>query len=62
MAVVAVGLLGVEVVGADNGGAGDHLAAGRHTLLPHVVGHRAAQAAHQAACRGCQRPGEETVC
>lgn len=62
VAVVAVGLLGVEVVGADDGGACDHLAAGRHALLAHVVGYRAAQAAHQAACRGRQRPGEETVC
>lgn len=51
VAVVAVGLLGVEVVGAHDGGAGDHLAAGRHTLLPHVVGHGAAQAAHQPPCR-----------
>lgn len=46
VAVVAVGLFGVEVVGADNGTAGDHLTTCCHALLPHVVGHGAAQTAH----------------
>lgn len=46
MAVVAVGLLGTEVVGADNGAAGDHLAACRHAQVPHVVRHGTAQTTH----------------
>lgn len=47
--VVAVALLGVEVVGADDGGVGDHLAASSHTRVADVVRHRAAQATHQPA-------------
>ena len=46
MAVVAVALLGVEVAGADQGCAGDHLAAGRHTQLSYMVGYWAAEAPH----------------
>lgn len=49
MTVVAVGLLGVEVVGADDGGVGDHLTACSHTQVTHVVRHRAAHATHQPA-------------
>lgn len=48
--VVAVALLGVEVVGADDGRVGDHLAACRHTQVAHMVRHRAAKATHQPAC------------
>lgn len=44
--VVSVGLLAVKVVGADNGGVGDHLAPRRHTQVSGVVRHGAAQAAH----------------
>lgn len=51
MAVVPVGLLGVKVVGADNGGAGDHLAPRSHAQVAGVVRHGAAQAAHQPAYR-----------
>lgn len=51
MAVVSVGLLGIKVVGADNGGAGDHLAARSHTQVASVVRHGAAQATHQPAYR-----------
>lgn len=40
--VVAVALLGVEVVGADDGGVGDHLAARGHTRVTDVVRYRAA--------------------
>lgn len=47
--VVAVGLLGIEVVGADDGGVGDHLTACSHTQVTHVVRYRAAQATHQPA-------------
>lgn len=50
MAVVAVALLGVEVVGANDGGVGDHLASRRHAQVAQVVRHGAAEAAHQAAC------------
>lgn len=46
VAVVPVGLLGVKVVGADDGGAGDHLAPRGHAQVAGVVGHGAAQAAH----------------
>lgn len=46
MTVVAVGLLGIEVVGADDGGVGDHLTACSHTQVTHVVRHGAAQATH----------------
>lgn len=46
MTVVAVGLLGAEVVGADDGGVGDHLAACSHTQITDVVRHRAAKATH----------------
>lgn len=46
MTVVAVGLLGVEVVGADDGGVGDHLTACSHTQVTDVVRHGAAQATH----------------
>lgn len=42
VAVVAVGLLGVEVVGADDGCVGDHLTACRHTQIAHVICHGAA--------------------
>lgn len=51
MAVVSVFLLGVKVVGADNSGAGDHLAPRRHTQVASVVRYGAAQAAHQPAYR-----------
>lgn len=44
--VVAVALLGVEVVGADDGRVGDHLAACGHAQVAHVVRHRAAEATH----------------
>lgn len=47
MTVVAVALLGVEVVGADDGGVGDHLAARSHAQVTDVVRDRAAQATHQ---------------
>lgn len=50
MTVVAVALLGIEVVGADNGGVGDHLTAGGNTQVTDVVGDRAAQATHQPTC------------
>ena len=49
MTVVAVALLGVEVVGADDGGVGDHLAARSHTQVTDVIRHRAAKATHQPA-------------
>lgn len=55
MAVVAVGLLGVEVVGADDGCVGDHLTAGCHTQIAHVIRHGAAQATHQPTCRDTVR-------
>lgn len=47
VAVVAVALLGVEVVGADNGRVRDHLAACSHAQVADVVRHRTAKAAHQ---------------
>ena len=43
---MAVALLGVEVVGADDGSVGDHLAARGHARVSNVVRHRAAQATH----------------
>lgn len=46
VAVVPVRLLGVKVVGADNGSAGDHLAPGSHAQVAGVVRHGAAQAPH----------------
>lgn len=47
MTVVAVALLGVEVVGADDCSVCDHLAARSHTQVTDVVRDRAAQATHQ---------------
>lgn len=47
MTVVAVALLGVEMVGADDGGVGDHLTARSYTLVTDVVRDWAAQATHQ---------------
>lgn len=45
--VVAVALLGVEVVRADDGSVGDHLTARSHAQVADVVRHRTAQATHQ---------------
>lgn len=45
--VVAVALLGVEVVRADDGSVGDHLTARGHAQVTDVVRHRTAQATHQ---------------
>lgn len=50
MAVVAVALLGVEVVGADDGSVGDHLTSCSHTLIADVVRYWASKASHQPAC------------
>lgn len=59
MTVVAVTLLSVEVVGADDGSVGDHLASCSHTQVTHVVRDRAAQAAHQPPCsRDADAPGQ----
>lgn len=44
--VVAISLLGAEVVSADDGGVGDHLAACSHTQVADVVRHRAPKATH----------------
>lgn len=52
VAVVAVALLGVEVVRANDGCAHDHLAPGGHTQVAHVVRYGAAKATHQPAYRG----------
>lgn len=46
VAVVTVALLGIEVVGADDGVVGDHLAACSHAQISHVVCHRTAHASH----------------
>lgn len=45
--VVTVALLGVEVVGADDGGVGDHLTACSYTQVTDVVRDGAAQTTHQ---------------
>lgn len=50
MTVVAVALLGVEVVGADDGSVGDHLTSCSHTLIADVVRYWASKASHQPAC------------
>lgn len=50
--VVAVGLLCVEVIGANDGGVGDHFAACSHTQITDVIRHRAAQTTHQPTLGG----------
>lgn len=52
VAVVAVALLGVEMVRANDGGVGDHLASCRHAQVACMVRHGAPEAAHQPACGG----------
>lgn len=51
MAVVAVALLGVEVVRANDGRARDHLASSGHAQVAGVVRYRAPKATHQPAYR-----------
>lgn len=65
MAVVAVAFLGVEVVGADDGGVCYHLTASSHTQVTHVVRYRTAQATHQSTCKtqqgGCKVRASDRV-